>query len=107
MTYELSRGGVCYDLAETPFTFEWRGYDFHFSSAPHRSKFIETVNQKCEWLGDSFRRRFKFHVNAEWLAVFNLYRQVETRGFYVVGEGGEVYRSVEAVRFRVCPDGRL
>ena len=39
---------------------------------------------KVEWLCDSMTRRFKFEVDAKWVAIFQLYCQVETRGFYVV-----------------------
>lgn len=103
---ELTRNGVCYDLEASPYTFGWRDYRFHFSSEPHRRRFMERVRERELWLNDSMTRRFKYRADFSLLAVFQLYSQVETRGFYVRDLGsGATYGSVADVRFAVVYDG--
>lgn len=85
----ITKNGVCYDLKETPYTFEWRGILYHFSSENHMSKFIRNLRNKEEWLDDSLSRRFKCTVHLPVLADIQLYTQVETRGFYLTTKGTE------------------
>lgn len=97
---ELTRHGVCYDLEGSPYTAECEGFVFHFSSVPHMDKFMRETRKREEWLNDSLSRRFRFRVDASIIAVFQLYHQVETRGFYVVDmrpgiSGSIVYKSLK------------
>lgn len=96
---DLTANGVCYALHDSPYFVWWRGYTFFFSSDSHARKFRNEVAMKCAWLDDSFRRRFKFDIQVPLLASFQFYRQVETRGFFVVGDDGEVFRCRDEVRF--------
>lgn len=81
---DLTPNGVCYDLRRSPYFVEYIGYRFMFSSRNHADNFIAKLTMKQEWLCDSLSRRFKYTVDASTLAVFQLYNQVETRGFHVV-----------------------
>ena len=90
----LTRYGVCYDLADTPFTCEWGQMEFHFSTHAHQIKFMDNVSTRVHWLNDSLAKRFKVPVDVGDLAAIQLYRMIENRGFYVI-VGGEV---------RTCPD---
>lgn len=92
---ELTPSGVCYDLPNSPFVQSYKGFKFYFSSETHREKFIRTVKIKEEWLNDSLTRRFKFNVSAEWIAIFQNYIRIETRGFHVVDNEGRVWKSKE------------
>lgn len=96
---DLTPNGVCYALHESPYFVWWRGYTFFFSSDSHARKFRNEVAMKCAWLDDSFRRRFKYDIQVPLLATFQFYRQVETRGFFVVSDDGEVFRCRDEVRF--------
>lgn len=97
----LSKYGVCYDLAESPYTAEVLGFVFRFSTANLQRRFMESARVRCEWLTDSLGRRFHYSVQADVLALFQLYEQVESRGFYVEAPDGAVYRSTGDVGFEV------
>lgn len=78
--------GVCYDLTRSPFKTTWGNYTFYFSSIKHKESFDGKLQVRIPWLNDSMSKRFKFDVDVSQIAVFQLYCQVETRGFYVVDE---------------------
>ena len=94
---KLTPQGVCYDLAETPYVYEWRGVLWHFSSAPHMSKFKKEVRKRELWLNDSLTRRFFASMHMDFVADIQLYCQVETRGFYIVTNDGAVYQDASQV----------
>lgn len=94
---DLTRNGVCYDLRDTPYTHDYAGYRFHFSSECHRRNFAAKALIREQWLSDSLSRRFKFRVDAGIVAIFQLYRQIETRGFYVVSVTGREFTSLDDV----------
>ena len=98
---DITRNGVCYAIEDSPFYEEVDGYRFYFSSETHRSKFFEKARIRQNWLTDSLSRRFHFHLDASLVAIFQLYSQVESRGFYVVSERGEEFRCLEQLRLRV------
>ena len=78
-----TKNGVEYDLRKSPYRCSWGGLDFYFSSATHLDKFRRLADMRVEWMNDSMTRRFHFSVEAGLIAVFQLYMQVETRGFLV------------------------
>lgn len=86
-----TRGGVWYDLRETPISFDWRGMTFYFSSETHRNKFVRELRKRETWLNDSLSRRFRCTVMLDELADIQLYTQVETRGFLIVTDDGCEY----------------
>lgn len=96
----ITRYGVCYDLSRTPYTHIAYGFEFAFSSVHHQRKFAENLEKRVGWLTDSMSRRFRFRVDCTLIAVFQLYNQVETRGFHVTDEDGKVYASVDDVTMR-------
>lgn len=98
---KISQYGVCYRLEESPYIEEVHGYRFFFSSLPHLKKFREQFEEKELWLCDSLGRRFKFCMHAEILAVFQLYQQIETRGFHVEAYFGSVWEDPAEVEFKV------
>lgn len=93
-----TRGGVYYDLRESPITYSWRGLTYFFSSENHRAKFIRDLRKKEMWLRDSLSRRFRVTVMLDEMAALQLYTQVETRGFLVVTDDQMEYtRSTDIV----------
>ena len=110
----LTKHGVCYNLEESPYFFEWRGLTYYFSSPHHLKKYKNEVRAKELWLNDSFNKRFKLTFYVETLADLNLYRQIESRGFRVVTNDGMVYNApweivvtVDTLRMGVIPDGEV
>lgn len=98
----LTAQGVCYDLEDTPYLWVWRGIIWHFSSAPHMSKFRREVRKRELWLNDSLSRRFGATMRLEIVADIQLYCQVETRGFYIETNDGAVYQ--DASQICIYPD---
>lgn len=94
----VSRYGVAYDLKTSPYKVLYGEWEFYFSSMPHRQKFLENITKRTEWLSDSLSRRFRVSVKADMLAIFQLYQQVETRGFFVRNTSmGAVYLAPDMV----------
>ena len=100
-----TKDGVCYDLHESPFTADVDGYTFHFSSRPHREKFLDRLDAETAAVNGSLTRRFGFEVHARPWAALRLYRKIETRGFLVADsldlEGGEL-DCPDCLRFDGC-----
>lgn len=78
-----TKNGIEYDLTRTPYSSTWDYYTFFFSSATHLEKFEYRRQARIDWLCDSLSRRFHVEIDASVLAVFQLYMQIETRGFRV------------------------
>lgn len=78
-----TKNGVEYNLNESPYKCAWRGLEFFFSSAIHLQKFQDKLETRIDWLNDSMTRRFHFSVEVDYIAVIQLYCQVETRGFLI------------------------
>lgn len=98
----LTQSGVCYNLYKSPYHFEYGGFVWYFSSIPHMLKFENKAKIKTDWLTDSFTNRFKYVVDASILALFQLYNQVETRGFYIINkETCQEYHSLSDVPMKV------
>lgn len=93
----LTRNGVCYDLPNSPYTFEWRGIVWFFSSNAHRSKFIHGVRDRELWLDDSLSRRFRCTIHLPIVADVQLYTQIEKRGFYAQTNDGAEYHNPQSI----------
>lgn len=100
MEYKLSKYGVAYDLANTPYVVEVMGYVFSFSSAPNMRKFMEGYQKRIDWLNDSLSRRFHVSVSADELALIQWYGMSEGRGFRVLAPDGEWFDCQESMIFR-------
>lgn len=98
---ELTKSGVCYNLKGSPYSVWYGGFTFYFSSVTHQRNFMEKCRIRCEWMRDSMTRRFHMDVDMGALPLFQLYMQVERRGFYVVSDRGHEYRSHKDVGFKV------
>ena len=93
-----SKDGVFYDMEHSPYKTMYGDYTFHFSSRKHMSSFLDKMPVRLDWLTDSVSKRFHFYVDADLIAMFQLYFQVETRGCYVKLADGEVLRCKENLR---------
>lgn len=95
----VSKYGVAYDIVNSPYSCEYREFVFYFSSLPHKHNFLSKVQMKEEWLSHSLSKRFHFSVDATMIAIFQLYAQVETRGFYVIAPEGRELKSLNDIQF--------
>lgn len=104
MSYNASKrkSPVVYDIENSPFYSQWGEFLFYFSTESHMNKFIDNVEKKIDWVNDSLSRRFHIVVNVPEFAVFQLYQQIEGRGFYVLNVmTGENFHSGEEIYFEV------
>lgn len=96
----MTKYGVSYDFSNPEFECRFDGVTFRFSSKSHKARFMEYATQHMRGVSSSLTRRFKYGIDATILALFQYYRQVETRGFYVV-IGDVTYRSPDLIDFKV------
>ena len=104
-----AKGHVSYDLSNEDYTSNWEEYTFYFSTMAHKVKFDEGVQTRIDWLNDSLSRRFHYDIHADVLAVFQLYKMIEGRGFKVYDNLIESYVTspmFNVVRVNVIHDER-
>ena len=103
MGYNASqtKSPICYDLKETDYKAYCDGYIFCFSSIVHRDKFLRECIKRKEWMNDSMSRRFHVPCDFSVLALFQLYMQIEGRGFYVYNDVGELFEKPTDIMFEV------
>ena len=93
----ITKNGVCYNLEESPYSYEWRGIVYFFSSAPHMMKFKREIIKREAWLDDSLSKRFKCTIHLPILADIQLYTMVETRGFFIQTNDGMEYHTPSSI----------
>lgn len=93
-----TRHGIEYDLSRSPYRHTYGFYEFSFSSPKHLESFKSKLYKRIDWMRDSFKRRFHFEVDTDYLAVIQLYIIVETRGFHIRNiMSNEVFRCPENI----------
>lgn len=87
MEKTLTRNGVAKDLSKSPYTFtefnNGKEYTFYFSSKLHLKKFNECRQSNFVMIYNYIYKRFKFKVDCQTLADFNLYKKIEHRGCFI------------------------
>lgn len=83
----ISRNGVAYILKDSPYKLEVLNITYYFSTAGHKAKFKALLYDNRKQISESLSNRFKMYVNLKLLSDLNLYRKIETRGFYIENEG--------------------
>lgn len=99
----VTKYGVSYDFSNPDYECRLDGVTFRFTSASHLNRFKEYATQHMRGTTSSLTRRFKHHIDSGLLGLFQYYRQVETRGYYVV-VGDVVYRSPDCIKFKLVID---
>ena len=83
----LTRNGVARDLKNSPYTFtefnNGKTYTFYFSSKLHLHNFNKLRQKNFVMIYNYIYKRFKFKVDCQTLADFNLYKKIEHRGCYI------------------------
>lgn len=80
----ISRNGVFYDFALSPYRVTMNDITFVFSSKLHLDNFINRLEENRESISLSLSNRFKTNVELNTLADLALYRKIETRGYMVL-----------------------
>lgn len=98
----LSRGGIAYNLAESPFRYnviyeaENVSITYVFSSNLYRNNFIRKLQSNRKSINLSLSNRFGIAIEHNILCDLRLYGRIEKRGFliYKNGEGIECQKSI-------------
>lgn len=91
------RTKVIYNLKETPFVFELDGITYAFTSAFHREKYINMYKSKRDEITNFMYRRYCFRMDVNLLSDLFLYKQIETRGFYIIDNKGVSYECLSDI----------
>jgi hypothetical protein len=85
-----TRKGIFYDLSHSDYKvhLEDTNMTFVFSSKLYLMKFKEQYKEHRKEFNLKLKTRYKIGVNFITYADLVLYRQIETRGFLIIGEGG-------------------
>lgn len=88
---KLTRGGVTYNLYESPFRvvmkYEHNEIIFVFSSSLYKTKFLERINENRISINESLSKRFNITTDFDLLCDIRLYSTIEKRGFLLICEG--------------------
>lgn len=89
----LTKYGVCYDLEKSPFLYVTKNLNLHFSSQSHLNKFTQKRDQHIRSYNIMVASKLKIprecvRCTSE-IALLSLYKQIETRGFYISDKNGE------------------
>ena len=96
-----SRNGVFYNLSVSPWYTMRNGIRFYFSSETHYNRFKREVDKRERQLSNTMSQRIGCRIDMRVAASLQLYRQVETRGFYIVIPDDREDYGVEGV-FATC-----
>lgn len=87
----LTRGGVAYNLSESPFfteiTYSEMTLKFVFSSNLYLNNFLKRLSDNREAISKSLSNRFGFEIFNDVLADIKLYSSIEKRGFLIYHNG--------------------
>ena len=79
---EKSRRGIYYRLPESEYRLRFGPIEFYFSSAVYRDKFAERINAEIDIYNYRKTVRTGIRSTAVFTPAFELYKQIEKRGFY-------------------------
>ena len=83
----LTRNGVAKNLAKSPYIFtevvDGQVLTFYFSSKLHLNNFVEKRSENYNMIYNHIYKRFKYRVDCKMLSDLNLYKKIESRGFYI------------------------
>lgn len=87
---DITRRGVCYNLKISPYHYTAEGIKYFFSTTINREKFINNYQANRKELKNKFDKKLKLNLNANQMYDIDLYKRVESRGFYITVEGKEI-----------------
>jgi YHS domain-containing protein len=84
----MSRNGVCYDLAQSPYTYQIDNVTYIFSSKSHKQKFKLQYKENRDKFKEKFVKKYGIELDTNCLSDLLLYETIETRGFMLEIESG-------------------
>ena len=99
----LTRGGVAYNLTESPYRYnvdypsQQNSITFVFSSEFYRGIFIKKLQGNRKTINQSLSKRFGFEMEHNILCDIKLYTSIEKRGFLIY-QNGEKFECQKSIR---------
>lgn len=87
-----TRNGIYYDLSKSTYRFKVpdTNITFVFSSDLHMIKFEDQFKENRNDFNVKQKARYRIDITMKVLPDILLYKKIETRGFLMVNEGGQV-----------------
>lgn len=85
--------GIYYDITESSYKFNFKGYTLYFSSQLYLDKFKSEIRDYIEYETNRLKVKYYTNFDASDLLIFVLYSQIEKRGFYITTADKE-YNSI-------------
>jgi hypothetical protein len=87
-----TRNGIYYDMTKSPYRIKPpdTNLTFVFSSDLHLTKFEEQYKANRNEFNMKYSVRFRLDIDMKVLPDILLYKKIETRGFLIVDEGGQM-----------------
>lgn len=82
-------GGIYLDLKESEFFYKYNGLKFFFSSQMYLQKFKLNVGNYVKEENIKLKNRYKIKCDFSIYLLLSYYKQIEKRGFYVLGLNNE------------------
>lgn len=95
---KMTRNGIVYNLATSPFTIVVDETEYFFSSRLHMDKFTKQLHENRGVFSYKFTNKYNIVIRLTNIADMLLYNKIETRGFYII-HNGEVYSCKKEVLF--------
>lgn len=78
--------GICLNLNESEYFFNYKGLIFYFSSEFYKKKFVDNIQNYIE--NETFKLQIRYNINIDFDVLFmiSLYKKIEKRGFRVYDE---------------------
>lgn len=78
--------GICLNLNESEYYFQYKGLIFYFSSEFYKKKYADNIQNYIE--NETFKLQVKYNININFdiLFMISLYKKIEKRGFRIYDE---------------------
>lgn len=82
------KSNVCYNLVKSDYQTNYKQYTFHFSSDFNKQRFDTQIQKFVENETLKLNAKYRTTFNADIVIALYLYRLIEKRGFYIIGNNG-------------------
>ena len=79
----LTKGGIEFDLNESPFYYTLEGLTFYFSSNFYKNKFMENCLSYARCENTKILSKYKVYINMKIFLLISFYAKIEKRGFRI------------------------
>lgn len=75
--------GICLNLNESDYFFNYKGIIFYFSSEFYKKKFVDNIQNYIENETYKLQVKYNINLNIDVMLMISLYKKIEKRGFRI------------------------